>query len=168
MIRRRLLLGATALSLGACGILAPAVPTVAAWASKAQAFAAGLSAVVPQVSTVTGIPADQATLAQNALTSAASYAASLAKITDPATATPVLQQVEQAFGAALAALTPFLSLLPPPIGPVVLAAQVILPVIEALINPQLASSRVTVAAPSSMTPATAELILLGAAASAKK
>jgi hypothetical protein len=96
------------------------------------------------------------------LQSAAGYAAQLASITDPSKALSVVQQVSGALSAALVAVQPFYALLPPPVAVALEAAEVLLPVVMALIPGAPAAP--ASAARSSMSPAQAELILQGIAA----
>lgn len=136
--------------------------TLSAWAQDASLFSNGVAAAVPQVANITGIPATQAALIQQSLTQAAQFAGQLATITDPASAASTLSKVEAALNAALAAIAPFSALLPPPFGIVLSAAQVLLPVLEAVITP--ATAHRPTAAQQSMSPDTARLVLRGAAA----
>lgn len=159
MFRRKafsLLLGGTALA--GCQQLGL---TSAAWLNDAKILAGGLSAIAPQLIGMVGIPTNIGTLVQNALSSAASFATDLEGITDPTKAQSTLNQVSQSISAALTLLQPYTALLPPPFAIALTAAQVLLPVIMAVINPS-ATASVAHAASSQMSPDQARIILKGA------
>lgn len=153
--RRNFLMALTAFPLFGCQ-----TPGGTAWIADAKILASGLAAIAPQLSNIVGIPTNIASVAQNALQSAATFAADLQGITDPTKAQSTLAQVSQAITAALTVLQPFTALLPPPIGIAITAAQVLIPVILAVINP---SAPPPAAASRAMTPDQARLILMGAA-----
>jgi hypothetical protein len=160
MFRRKafaLLLGGSALA--GCQQLGL---TSAAWLNDATILANGLSAIAPQLTGLVGIPANIGTLVQNALSSAAAFAQDLEGITDPTKAESTLNQVSQSISAALQLLQPYMSMLPPPFSIALTAAQVLLPVIMAVINPSAAAS-VRRPASAQMTPDQARMILKGAA-----
>lgn len=159
MIRRRLLailLGSTALA--ACGT----TTTVAAWASDASALATGLGNLLPQFSSITGLPTSASAAASTALAAAAALAKQLASTATSVTGASLLSQIEGYVNTAFQALSPFFSLLPAPFSTALTAINLLLPFVETALGMVTAPSAVRApvlvrvappaAAPANMTP----------------
>lgn len=122
-------------------------------AADVAAIADGLAGVLPSLGQVSGIDAGTVAKVGGYVADLQKVAATLAGAGTTAEAQPLVKQVEQfvnAIAGALAGLA-----LPPPIGPAITAASVLLPVIEAAVN-----LAVPAAAPAgAMTPDEARAIL---------
>ena len=121
-------------------------------AQDAALLATGLAPVIPQL---TGfVSASTLATAQTALATLKGAATQLAGIPTTSGAVPVVQQIEQAVNAILGIAAPLLAATPA--GPILTAASVLLPVIEAAVG------MIVPPAASNMSPDQARLILAGA------
>ena len=152
---RALILGlATALGLAAC----TTTPTVSQVATDARLVASGLAAVVPTVAALAGIPPATVTQINGDLATAQAAAQALASVTAGQAPVNVVAALVDAVNdiVALATTPPLASLIPPQIETVFAAAHALLPSIEA-------AAGLSGAAPGTMPPDAARLILLNAA-----
>lgn len=157
VISRRGLLCGTALTLvGAC--TAGNVALTEQIVSDVNSIAAGLSGVLPVLAAVKGVPADAIAKVQSIMAQVLEAANAIGQTTSQSAALPALQQFGALTGQVITLVTPFLGLLPPPWGTVVLAAQVLLPVVLSAVG-LLQQQRGIAPSAGGMTPAQARLIL---------
>lgn len=132
--RRALLASALFVPIAACNssgnINTQLVSTVL---QDAQAIASGFRSALTQLTSLPNstIPADVLNTAQSALAGIQGVVASLVGATDVASAQPFVQQLWTFVNTFVAAMAPFM---PPPINTYLVAATVLLPVIESAVN----------------------------------
>lgn len=137
-VSRRQVLGSSA-ALGAAAALALAScntaqvdQALAQAASDAQQIAAALKAILPNIGTVVGISPDKVAKAGQIIADIQSAAAAISSASSASAALPSVQQLEQDVNAVVSVLAGLP--LPPPVGPALQAASILLPVIEAAVG----------------------------------
>ena len=169
MLRRNLLLGTTALSVTACAgkTVDQVVVTVAADASTIANGLTGVLAQLGPLASTYGISGATMALIGTAVAGLQSVATQVSGATTAASAQPMVQKIETYVNTIVSALAGLP--LPPPISTALMAAAILLPVIESavglIINSASPGARLSAAAPT-MTPDQARLILKGAAVKA--
>ena len=163
---RRALLRSTALvpvaAVVACaGQTAAGLP--AQLLSDVQTLASGVAGILPTLGAVAGIPAATVSQVGGDIAELQQAAGTLSGVATTTAAQPVVQQIEGYVNAIVGIAAPLLAATPA--GPILAAATVLLPVIEAavgLVLPPSAPPAAVAAAASQMTPAQARLILAAA------
>jgi hypothetical protein len=173
-VNRRSLLAATAVivPLSGCAALNSGTldKNLADAIAKVKLVANGLQGVLSQLAAMPslGLPSNVLASIGNYVSLINGAATSMASVTTIAAAQPVVQKIETYLNALVTVAANFL---PPPIGTIVSAASLLLPIIEGLVGLVLAPSaptarRASAAAPT-MTQAQAELVLAQSATTVK-
>lgn len=160
-MNRRTLLAAMAISpLAACSSTTPPDPNLSQAVQDVNALSAGLSGMLAGLSAsgAAGLTPDVLATVNGAIANLKTAAAAIAKTATAVAAQPVVQQVEGYVNTVVSVLGALP--LPPPISTVLEAASVLLPIIEAAVGLLTPAAKMK-AAPASMTPDQARLILLG-------
>ena len=165
MQRRRLFTLApvgAALALAGCGA-SVSTATVATLAADVDAVAGGLAAIVPQITSLAGLPPQTVASLIAALAGVQSAAAKIKAANDP-TGSATVDAVKMFAGAvnAIVQAAAAIPIIPEPVHLGLLAASVLLPVIEGLAGIVAAP-----AGPGAMPPDAARLILVGLAQGAR-
>jgi hypothetical protein len=141
IITRRRLLQTTALTAPALALAACSAGSVTSTSTVAQqviadvsTLALGVASLLPALGTLKGIPADAIAKAGTAINTITAAATQISGTITQAQALPIIQNIGANVNTLISVLTPFLGLLPPPYGTVIMAAQVLLPVIEAAVG----------------------------------
>lgn len=151
--RRSILLAAcAALPLAACAGVTPAQLASDA-VTDLGLIANGFTALLPEVSGITGLSSGAVASIENFLSEAKTTASNVSATITQAAALPVVQQIETYFQEALNLLG--VVSLPAPFSTVITALKVLLPVVEAAVG----LTAPVGAAPGGMTPAQARAVL---------
>lgn len=162
MLRRNMLIAVPVLTVAGCQV--PASQTISNVVSDVQIIGDGLQGVFAQLGQLS-LPALTPSIMStvgNAITNLQKVAAALGAVNTTAAAQPLVKKIETYVNAVVSALA--MLPLPPPISTAIQAAAILLPIIETAVG--LAIPQTPKA--SSMSPAQARMVLLGASASAPK
>ncbi len=132
MNRRTFLLGTTALPLSACGLkLSPVV--IGVIATDVSIVAAGMQSVLRALTSIPGVPAAIVASVGTYVAGIQSVAAAIASVPAGSPATTVADKLKiiEGFVNAIIAALAALAFIPPPISTYLVAASILLPVVEA-------------------------------------
>lgn len=157
-LQRGLMLACAPIALAGCATLTgrTAATIAAQVVSDAQTIATGLSGVLPALTALRTIPAATASSVSTLLSEAIGVAKSISSGMTASAAQPLVKQIEGDVNAAVQALA--VLPLPPSIESVLLAAQVLLPVVESAVGLAVPAGAVK----GGMTPAQARAVLKAA------
>ena len=158
MNRRKFLVAATALVSASAGLVACGV-TPSQAAQDVASIAAAFQSSLPQFSSVTGIDASKMGVIGTAVADLQKVAAAFSGA-DNATAQTLVGRIEADVNAVVG-VAAALPLIPPPINMILMAATVLLPVIETAIGMVVKPQVALRASAAQMSPDQARLILRG-------